>query len=136
MLFLLSLNGCFADGYTFNNNFRDGSPYLKHIPNVNLSPYPSWYSLYRNTPYADRRISDILGDTFYADLMNLEQSIGHNRQKQVESSQRDEKRNSSPKKNGKGEFDSNSYFMLRPLRREPMEQHERSDISRFIGNFN
>ena len=65
--------------------------------------------------------------------MNLEQSIGHNRQNAVDSSQKDEKRNSSPKKNGKGEFDSNSYFMLRPLRREPMQQHERSDMSRFIG---
>ena len=82
--------------------------------NVNLSPYPSWYSLYRNTPYDEQEI----------------------RQRPVESSQRDEKRNSSPKKNGKGNFDSNSYFMLRPLRREPMEQHERSDMSRFIGKHN
>ena len=103
------------------------------MPKVNLSPYPSWYSLYRNTPFAERRISDILGGKNYADVMNYEQPIGYNRQNAGESSQKDEKRNSSPKKNGKGEFDSNSYFMLRPLRREPMEQHERSDMSRFIG---
>ena len=101
--------------------------------NRNLSPYPAWYPLYRNDPYVERRISDILGHKTHADAMNLDQSIGHNRQKAVDSSQRDEKRNSSPKKNGKGEFDSNSYFMLRPLRREPMEQHERSYMSRFIG---
>ena len=103
------------------------------MPNRNVFPYPSWYSLYRNTPYAERGIRDILGDQTYADVMNLEQSIGHNRQNAVDSSQKDEKRNSSPKKNGKGEFDSNSYFMLRPLRREPMQQHERSEMSRFIG---
>ena len=32
--------------------------------------------------------------------------------------QKDEKKKQSPTKNGKDDFDSNSYFMLRPLRRE------------------
>ena len=48
---------------------------------------------------------------------------------------RDEKRN-DPKKDGKdakGDFDSNSYFMLRPLRRESIDDYETPIASTILG---
>ena len=52
-------------------------------------------------------------------------------------SRRDEKRNEPTKdgKDGKGDFDSNSYFMLRPLRREPLEMYDTPILSAFLGNY-
>ena len=48
---------------------------------------------------------------------------------------RDKKRN-DPKKDGKdakGDFDSNSYFMLRPLRRESIDDYETPITSTILG---
>ena len=50
---------------------------------------------------------------------------------------RDEKRN-DPKKDGKdakGDFDSNSYFMLRPLRRESIDDYETPIESTILGKY-
>ena len=52
----------------------------------------------------------------------------------------EDKRNTQPKnsgetgKDGKDDFDSNSYFMLRPLRRIPQEKEDRPNMFNILGN--
>ena len=49
-----------------------------------------------------------------------------------------DKRNKQPKKTGKEEkddFDSNSYFMLRPLRRLPLEQNDQGKMYKILGKY-
>ena len=74
-----------------------------------------------------------------SDLMNLDDvplNLGTNdNELQVDPFGRDEKRKSPKKdgKDGKGDFDSNSYFMLRPLRREPSEIYETPILQELLG---
>ena len=66
--------------------------------------------------------------------LNLESNIYESPEIQ---STREGKRN-EPKKDGKdakGDFDSNSYFMLRPLRREPVESYETPIMSAILGKY-
>ena len=49
----------------------------------------------------------------------------------------EDKRNKQPKKSGetgKDDFDSNSYFMLRPLRRIPQENDDGQKMFNILGN--
>ena len=74
-----------------------------------------------------------------SDLLNLDDvplNLGSNdNELQVDPLGKDEKRKSPKKdgKDGKGDFDSNSYFMLRPLRREPSEMYETPIMQELLG---
>ena len=74
-----------------------------------------------------------------SDLMNLDDvplNLGTNdNELQVDPFGRDEKRKGPKKdgKDGKGDFDSNSYFMLRPLRREPSEIYKTPILQELLG---
>ena len=74
-----------------------------------------------------------------SDLLNLDDvplNLGTNdNESLVDPFGKDEKRKGPKKdgKDGKGDFDSNSYFMLRPLRREPSAMYETPIMQEFLG---
>ena len=128
-------------------------PWMEHKPYFGKENDPRWHrivhsmmvhpnllpkrfgrdpSLYHNVN--DLAIEDLIPKTEGLPL-NLETN---NYELPEIQSFRDEKRNEPRKdrkdvKDAKGDFDSNSYFMLRPLRREPAEIYKTPIMSAILG---
>ena len=91
------------------------------------TPYINWHSQYRDVAkriqneLENRPSTTRFGSFKRMGVPTFENRISRNYEILPENHSmypKDEKKKQSPTKNGKDDFDSNSYFMLRPLRRE------------------
>lgn len=146
---VIAISGCFPENGMASGEYGDyDGPMVKRIQPRN---YKNFHSLYPNLAlFPDRWNSHRVAfkPLFYSGYkspqrigtQDNERSPSNTEMGESEApdslSSREDKRNKQPKKSGesgKDDFDSNSYFMLRPLRRLPMEQYDGQKMSNILG---
>ena len=143
---VIAISGCLAEnGMAWRTMAERGEydgPLMKRIQR---SQYKNFHSVYPNLGIFSKRWTShrpAFKPMFYSGYKNPV-TIGIQEPESDESkvaerlSASEDKRNKEPKKsggNGKDDFDSNSYFMLRPLRRAPPETDDRQKMFNILGN--